>query len=173
MIRMFSAQNLATFILMKNDIIKIQAHFGRGIPALFVFASPSACAKIRTTLKMNKATGLWLDLSLSDESMRRITILPEKITEETKSLLLRLYSGAIEEIDGQTANDILVKSSPKDSLKLRMMQQQGQQQQLTTLGGATVSAVKKPSTFNDMQNQVRTISDSKLWCCSLSSIFMY
>jgi hypothetical protein len=149
---------MATFILMKTDIIKIQAHFGRGIPALFVFASASACAKIRTTLKMNKATGLWLDLSLSDESMRRITILPERITEETKSLLLRLYSGAIEEIDGPTANDILVKSSPKDSLKLRMMQQQGQQQQqLTTLGGATVSAVKKPSTFNEMQNQVRFI----------------
>lgn len=94
---------------------------------------------------MNKTAGLWLDMSIGDESMRRITILPEKVNEDTKTILLRLYGGLIEEVDGHFANDVLVKSSPKDT-KLRMaMNQHGQQ--LTTLGGATVSAVKRMPEF--------------------------
>ena len=69
--------------------------------ALFVFASPSCCAKIRAALKMNKAAGFWLDMSISDESMRRITILPEKIPDDTKNLMMQLYGSIVEEIDGQ------------------------------------------------------------------------
>ena len=88
---------------------------------------------------MNKSMALWLDMSSSDESMKRITILPEKINDETKSHLLRLYGGLIEEIDNQRANDILVRSSPKDS-KLRVVGGQ----QFSTLPGAMVSAMKRP-----------------------------
>ncbi len=47
---------------------------------------------------MNKATGLWLDMSIGDESMKRITILPEKINDDTKSILLKLYGDLIEEV---------------------------------------------------------------------------
>ena len=74
--------------------------------ALFVFASPSCCAKIRTALKMNKAAGFWLDMSISDESMRRITILPEKIPDDTKNLMMQLYGSIVEEIDGQVRQSL-------------------------------------------------------------------
>ena len=132
------ALSYATLTIPKTDIFKIQAHFGRAIPALFVFASPNCCAKIRTLLKMNKSMGLWLEMTSADESMKRITILPEKINDETKAHLLRLYGGLIEEIDNQRANDILVKSSPKDS-KLRIVGGQ-----FSTLPGAMVTSMKRP-----------------------------
>ena len=131
--------SVATLTILKSDILKIQAHFGRAIPALFVFASPSCCAKIRTMLKMNKRTGLWLELSNADESMKRITILPERINDDTKSILMKLYGGLVEEVDNHFANDVLVKSSPKDS-KLRMLNAQ----QLTTLPGAAMTSMRKP-----------------------------
>ena len=53
--------------------------------------------------------------------MRRITILPEKIGDDVKTTITRLYQGNIEEIDAKNANEILVRSSPKDT-KVRALQ---------------------------------------------------
>jgi hypothetical protein len=47
---------------------------------------------------MNKASGLWLDMTIGEESMRRITILPEKINDDTKTYLQRVYSSVLEEV---------------------------------------------------------------------------
>ena len=71
--------------------------------------------------------------------MKRITILPERINDDTKSILMKLYGGLVEEVDNHFANDVLVKSSPKDS-KLRMLNAQ----QLTTLPGAAMTSMRKP-----------------------------
>jgi hypothetical protein len=50
---------------------------------------------------VNKSEGLWLDLAASEESMKRITILPEKMNEDAKGLLFALYGSLIEEIEDQ------------------------------------------------------------------------
>lgn len=70
--------------------------------------------------------------TFSDESQKRITILPDKMTEENKNLVKEIFSQAsvqgcavgsiasgsvtessiIEELDQKEANEILVRSSP-------------------------------------------------------------
>lgn len=70
--------------------------------------------------------------TFSDESQKRITILPDKMTEENKNLVKEIFSqpnvqgcagvsnasgsvtesSIIEELDQKEANEILVRSSP-------------------------------------------------------------
>lgn len=71
-------------------------------------------------------------MNFSDESQKRITILPDKMTEENKNLVKDIFTQAnvqgctvgstapgsltensiIEELDQKEANEILVRSSP-------------------------------------------------------------
>lgn len=74
-------------------------------------------------------------ISLADESQKRITILPDKMSEETKSLVKEILSASnpkpngglgtsttsvdiganlYEELDQKEANEILVRSSPME-----------------------------------------------------------
>ena len=46
--------------------------------------------------------------------MKRLTILPDKMTDDTKNIMIKHYGGSIKELDSKTANEILVRSSPKD-----------------------------------------------------------
>ena len=46
--------------------------------------------------------------------MKRLTILPDKMTDDTKNIMMKHYGEAIKELDSKTANEILVRSSPKD-----------------------------------------------------------
>ena len=52
--------------------------------------------------------------------MKRLTILPDKMTDDTKNIMIKHYGGSIKELDSKTANEILVRSSPKD-LKHRQL----------------------------------------------------
>ena len=47
--------------------------------------------------------------------MKRLTIFPDKLTEENRTAITKLYGNLIEELDSKHANEILVKSSPKDT----------------------------------------------------------
>ena len=46
--------------------------------------------------------------------MKRLTILPDKMTDDTKNIMIKYYGDIIKELDSKTANEILVRSSPKD-----------------------------------------------------------
>ena len=95
----------------KEEIRHLMVHFGRSMPIIFVELYPKACAKVRDALKMaRREDGFWLDVE-ADELEKRITILPDKIPEETRSLLKSTYQ-SMEEIDQKRANEILVKISP-------------------------------------------------------------
>jgi hypothetical protein len=59
---------------------------------------------------MSDDSGFRLDSSSKDESVRLITILPEKIAESQQSNLRRLFHGILTEIDETSANIILVKT---------------------------------------------------------------
>lgn len=49
------------------------------------------------------------------DSYRRITLLPEYISEEAKSALKILFGKAMDELNSREANDILVRTCPKES----------------------------------------------------------
>ena len=59
---------------------------------------------------------------ISDETMKRLTILPDKMTDDTKNVMMKYYGELIKELDSKTANEILVRSSPKDA-KIRQLNQ--------------------------------------------------
>ena len=88
---------------------------GRSMPLLFISATPSTCELVRKDLNLEKfrSQGLYYDLTCNDDTMKKITMLPEKMPDETKQLLTVFYGENITELDNKTANELLVKSTPK------------------------------------------------------------
>merc|ERR1712106_638966 len=84
------------------------------MPLLFLYISPSACVRARRTLKMTNSQSFYLDVQSNDETQKRITILPEKLTEDNKAILKQHFGSNVQELESKDANEILVRSSPKD-----------------------------------------------------------
>jgi len=59
---------------------------------------------------------------LLDETMRRVTILPERLEDDHKVILKKIYSHDLEELNSKRANEMLVHSSPKEGLNARAIQ---------------------------------------------------
>ena len=87
---------------------------GRSMPLLFISATPSVCERVRKDLNLNyKQRGLYYDLTSNDDTMKKITMLPEKMPDEVKNMLSVFYGETITELDNKLANELLVKSTPK------------------------------------------------------------
>jgi len=97
-----------------SDVLKVLAHFGKSMPLLFLYISPAACSRARKTLKMTNSQSFFLDVQSNDETQKRITILPEKLTEDNKAILKTHFGSNVQELESKDANEILVRSSPKD-----------------------------------------------------------
>jgi len=115
----------------KNDVMQIMAHFNKNLPIIFLYISPSACAAVRAELGMERRYGLWLDLNATDETMRRVTILPDRLQDEHKQILKQIYNDNLEELDSKKANELLVRSSPKDAVFQRAQMMLKQESQAT------------------------------------------
>ena len=107
-----------------TDILKIEIVEKCGnldyCSIIFISCNSSSCASVRKDLNINfKSSGLYYDISSEDETMKRITILPEKMSVEVKSLLMSFYSNKITEISPKLANVLLVKTTPKVSILQR------------------------------------------------------
>jgi len=52
----------------------------------------------------------------SDHTHKRITLLPDKLEDDSKSKLISLFSRGdkMQELNPKEANDILIRASPKD-----------------------------------------------------------
>jgi len=116
-------QEVITISIGMNDILKVLAHFGKSMPLLFLYVSQDACARVRRQLKMVNTQSFYLEVQSPDETQKRITILPEKLTEENKAVLKQHFESKLQELESKDANEILVRSSPKDiaMLKAKMM----------------------------------------------------
>merc|ERR1719233_2066096 len=97
-----------------NDVLKVLAHFGKSMPLLFLYVSQDACTRVRRQLKMVNSQAFFLEVQSPDETQKRITILPEKLTEENKAILKTHFGSNVQELESKDANEILVRSSPKD-----------------------------------------------------------
>ena len=96
-----------------SDVLKVLVHFGKSMPILLLYISTSACMRVRGTLKMTNSQSFYLDVQSNDQTHKRITIIPEKLTEANKSLLRQHFHCNVQELEGKDANEILVRSSPK------------------------------------------------------------
>ena len=112
-------QELLTITISMNHILKVLAHFGKSMPILFLHVSEEACARVRRQLKMLNSRAFYLDFQSLDETQKRITILPEKLTEENKAVLKQLLGTKLQELDLRDANEILLRNCPRDVAKLK------------------------------------------------------
>ncbi|XP_046749761.1 uncharacterized protein LOC124413272 isoform X4 [Diprion similis] len=133
-----------------KDIVKVLIHFGKAMPVLFFYTTTSAGGMIRELLGMQDPKGPYYDPAGKDHTLKRITLLPEKISEEAKIILKTLFPSnqLLEELSSKEANDILVRASPKDSWQVQsMMKKPGQTTsaaQNTTNGGIQTIMVYPP-----------------------------
>eukprot|EP00092_Neocalanus_flemingeri_P016495 GFUD01017849.1.p1 GENE.GFUD01017849.1~~GFUD01017849.1.p1 ORF type:complete len:1547 (+),score=557.86 GFUD01017849.1:282-4922(+) len=121
---------VVTINIPMSDVLKVLAHFGKSMPLLFLYISPSACVRARRTLKMTNSQSFFLDVQSNDETQKRITILPEKLTEDNKAILKQHFGSNVQELESKDANEILVRSSPKDLPMLK-----------SKMGGVTVGNI--------------------------------
>ena len=110
---------VVTIDIGMGDILKVLIHYGKQMPLLFLYVSPGACQKTRKLLKMTNRDSFYLEVTSTDETQKRITILPEKINEESKTILKQHFGDKIQELENKDANEILVRSSPKDNQRMR------------------------------------------------------
>ncbi|KAG7206518.1 hypothetical protein KM043_003863 [Ampulex compressa] len=116
-------KNFVTLDVKFQDIVKVLIHFGKSMPVLFFYTSTSTGAMIRELLGMQDPKGPYYDPAGKDHTHKRITLLPEKLTEESKVVLKSLFlpRQLLEELSPKEANDILVRASPKDSLQVQTL----------------------------------------------------
>ena len=102
---------------------QVLAHFGKFMPLLFLNVSQDACARVRRQLKMVNNQSFFLEVQSPFETQKRITILPENLTQENKAVLKQHFESKLQELEWKDANKILVCSSPKDinMLKAKMI----------------------------------------------------
>ena len=101
-------------------LIEIEIYSDQGTPLLFISTCACSCFRIRKDLNLEeyKYRGLNFDLNSTNDTMKKIVILPEMLPPETYQLLKSFYGKILTELDNKKANELLVKSTPTEkSLK--------------------------------------------------------
>eukprot|EP00092_Neocalanus_flemingeri_P029246 GFUD01031751.1.p1 GENE.GFUD01031751.1~~GFUD01031751.1.p1 ORF type:complete len:164 (+),score=35.16 GFUD01031751.1:54-545(+) len=103
---------LVTLDIAMEEVVTVLAHIGKPSTLMFLCISPSACEMVRRTLKMNSSSSLYLDVQSNNEKQKRISILPEKLTEPSKALLKKHFGTKMTEFSAREANEMMVRSAP-------------------------------------------------------------
>lgn len=102
-------------------IVKVLASFNTALPVFFYYLNPLQAKIIRETLGMTEDGDYYFDpLSTDEESHRRITLLPDDLAEDDRDIFQIIYGGPpsiLDELNVKEANDILIKTCPKDISK--------------------------------------------------------
>ncbi|TGZ49294.1 Sentrin-specific protease [Temnothorax longispinosus] len=111
--------SFVTLDVKYRDIIKLLIHFGKTMPVLFFYTSISTGTMIRELLGMQDPKGPYYDPAGKDHTHKRITLLPDKLPDDSKAILTSLFSRGdkIGELNPKEANDILIRASPRDCLQ--------------------------------------------------------
>lgn len=110
-------KKLVTVDIKYQNIVSVLIHFGKGMPVLFFYTTTSTGSMLREVLGMQDPQGPYYDPASKDHTHKRITLLPDKISDDARAVLKTLYNGKLQELNGKEANDILVRASPKDCLQ--------------------------------------------------------
>ncbi|XP_072750156.1 uncharacterized protein [Anoplolepis gracilipes] len=111
------ATSFVTLDVKFKDIVKVLIHFGKTMPVLFFYTSPNAAAIIRELLGMQDPKGPYYDPAGKDPTHKRITLLSDKLPDDSRPKLTALFSrkNKIDELNPKQANDILLRASPRDN----------------------------------------------------------
>ncbi|KAG5874832.1 hypothetical protein JTB14_009289 [Gonioctena quinquepunctata] len=114
-------KDIRTVTIDKCDMVKVLASFNSSLPVIFYYLNLSAAEKIRKELDMTADSDYYFDpISMEDEAQRRVTLLPDDIEENDRNLFQLIYassSNILDELNVKEANDILIKTCPKELAK--------------------------------------------------------
>lgn len=100
--------------LQLQEIIKVVVHFSKALNVMFLFTLPSCGAFIRESLEMGLPEDklpYFNPVSRQDDTHKRITLVMDRITEESKAIVKSIISKEkLEEISARDANDLLMRS---------------------------------------------------------------
>ena len=94
-----------------KDVIRILAHLGESA-FIFLLLKSDACKAIREAVKMKRKKEVFLDVKSSEESQKRICIIPSYMGFEISSFFRESFTGLIQEIDHSLAFQIYNLSEP-------------------------------------------------------------
>ncbi|KAA0186874.1 hypothetical protein HAZT_HAZT006776 [Hyalella azteca] len=107
-------------IIGLSDIVQVNYHFGKSMPVLFLFLRAHAASRIRCLLGMNDPKGFYYDPCSTDDTLKRVVLMPEKFVEESKSAIKNIFKSYIaedgkiiqmEELNHEEANTVLMAAS--------------------------------------------------------------
>ncbi|XP_014363724.2 uncharacterized protein LOC106715044 isoform X1 [Papilio machaon] len=98
-----------------KEIVRILVHFGKGLPVIFLYTMSKCGAYVRKALDMIDDTGPYYNPMSVVDPYKRITLLPECISDDAKNALKALFGKLMDELNAREANDILVRTCPRDS----------------------------------------------------------
>ncbi|KAF5296827.1 hypothetical protein FQA39_LY12345 [Lamprigera yunnana] len=108
-------------IIEKKSIVKVLVNFNKSLPVIFYYVIPSVGLYIREQLGMIEGNDIYFDPLSEEESYRRITLILHYVPEATKSIIRGIYSkphSIMDELTSGEANDILIKTCPKEISKV-------------------------------------------------------
>ncbi|KAJ8985564.1 hypothetical protein NQ317_011524 [Molorchus minor] len=110
-----------TITVARCEVVKVLASFNKALPVFFYYLNPAVAKIIREELDMMPDGDYYYDpLSSKEEAFRRITLLPEDINDDDREIFQKIYGctpGVLDELNVKEANDILIKTCPKELTK--------------------------------------------------------
>lgn len=113
--------DIKTIRVDQSEIVKVLASFNKSLPVFFYYLNPALAKVVREELEMTPEGDFYYDpLSMKEEAYRRVTLLPDDITDDDKMNFTLIYGstpGILDELNVKEANDILIKTCPKELSK--------------------------------------------------------
>lgn len=101
--------------IQAKEVVRILVHYGKALPVIFLYTMSKCGAYIRTVLGMTEESGIYYNPMSKNDCFKRITLLSESICEDVKITLKALFGRVLDELDIREANDILLRTCPKES----------------------------------------------------------
>nr|XP_032510951.1 uncharacterized protein LOC116765553 isoform X5 [Danaus plexippus plexippus] len=95
-----------------KDVVRMLVHFGKGLPVIFLYTMNKCGVLIRKALEMMEESGQFYNPSSKEDPYKRITLLPDVLTDETKTVFKSIFGKRMEELTAKEANEILVRTCP-------------------------------------------------------------
>ncbi|XP_063379205.1 uncharacterized protein LOC134666031 isoform X1 [Cydia fagiglandana] len=114
------SRDVALQIQLK-EVVRLLAHFSKGVPVIFLYTVNKCGIYIRKALDMTDETGPYYNPMSKIDPQRRITLLPDCITDEAKAAFKILFGKTMDELNGREANDILVRTCTKEGNSVAKM----------------------------------------------------
>lgn len=110
-------------VIEKKNVVKVLVNFNKSLPVVFYYVDETVGEYIRDELGMVEGGDRYFDPLSSEESFKRITLLLDIVPEATKGIMRTIYdfnkpNKIIDELTSYEANDILLKTCPKELSKV-------------------------------------------------------